>query len=149
MFIKPVLKYIKTTGEHKMYYRLCESYRYENTVRHHTIVQLGTLEELPEESQRRQLVQRLSGLVKQARTGICDMFESTDEAVETVAQKYYSTILKKERIDFIKGRNYHTVDINSVENKDIREIGTEWMCAQALAQLQLEECLTQQEIGRA
>jgi len=60
VFIKPVLKYIKTTGEHKIYYRLCECYRFENTVRHHTIVQLGTLEELPEETQGRMLVQRLA-----------------------------------------------------------------------------------------
>lgn len=144
MFIKPVLKYIKTTGEHKIYYRLCESYRYENTVRHHTIVQLGTLDELPDESQRRVLVQRLSSLVKQSRTGICDIFEIEDKNVELIAQKHFATIVKKERIDFIKGRDYQTVDTNSVENKDIREVGTEWMCAQAIAQLQIAECLAQQ-----
>ena len=106
MFLKPVLKYIKSTGEHKTYYRLCESYRYQNTVRHHTIVQLGTLEELSGEDRRKSLVQRLA------------------------------SILKKERIDFIKGRNYQTIDTNTVENKDIREVGTEWMCAQAVEQLQ-------------
>ena len=144
MFIKPVLKYIKTTGEHKTYYRLCERYRYENTVRHHTVVQLGTLEELPEESQRKSLVQRLASFVKQSRTGICDMFEAYDENVESLAQKYFATILKKERIDIIKGRNYQTVDTNTIENKDIREVGTEWMCAQAIAQLQIAECLAEQ-----
>jgi len=144
MFIKPVLKYIKTTGEHKTYYRLCESYRYENTVRHHTIVQLGTLDELPDEAQRKLLVQRLSSLVKQTRTGICEMFESEDEVVETLAKKHFATILKKERIDFIKGRSYHTVDTSSIENKDIREVGTEWMCAQAISQLQIAEHLAKE-----
>lgn len=144
MFLKPVLKYIKTTGEHKTYYRLCESYRHENTVRHHTIVQLGTLEELPEQAQRNFLVQRLSALIKQNRTGICDMFDSEDAMVETLAQKYYATILKKERIDFSKGRDYETIDTHSIKNKDIREVGTEWMCSQAVSQLQIAECLSGQ-----
>lgn len=144
MFLKPVLKYIKTTGEHKVYYRLCESYRYENTVRHHTIVQLGTLDELPEESQRKNLVQRISALVKQNRTGIYDMFEAEDIQVEALAKKHYATILKKERIDILKGRDYETVDTNSLKNKDIREVGTEWMCWQAIAQLQITEFLAGQ-----
>lgn len=144
MFLKPVLKYIKSTGEHKTYYRLCESYRYENTVRHHTIVQLGTLEELSGEDRRKSLVQRLASLVKQSRTGISDMFEPDDKEVESLAQKHFATILKKERIDFIKGRNYQTIDTNTVENKDIREVGTEWMCAQAVEQLQIGKCLSEQ-----
>ena len=144
MFLKPVLKYIKTTGEHKTYYRLCESYRHENTVRHHTIVQLGTLDELPEQGQRNFLVQRLSALIKQNRTGICDMFDSKDGMVETLAQKYYATILKKERIDVSKGRDYETIDTHSIKNKDIREVGTEWMCAQAASQLQIAEFLSGQ-----
>lgn len=143
MFLKPVLKYLKTTGEHKMYYRLCESYRYENTVRHHTVVQLGTLDELPEEYQRKNLAQRISSLVKQSRTGICDMFEADDEIIEALAQKYFLTILKKERIDFIKGKDYQTIDTNSIKNKDIREIGTEWLCAQAVEQLQIAKFLAE------
>ena len=139
MFLKPVLKYLKTTGEHKIYYRLCESYRHENTVRHHTIVQLGTLEELLYESQRKNLAQRISGLVKQSRTGICDMFEADDEDVEALAQKYFLIILEKERIDFSKGKDYETIDTNSIKNKDIREVGTEWLCAQVVQQLQLAD----------
>lgn len=147
MFLKPVLKYLKTTGEHKIYYRLCESYRHENTVRHYTIVQLGTLEELPHESQRKNLAQRISGLVKQSRTGICDMFEADDEDVEALAQKYFLTILEKERIDFSKGKDYETIDTNSIKNKDIREVGTEWLCAQVAQQLQLAEFFAEKGWG--
>jgi hypothetical protein len=143
MFLKPVLNYLKTTGEHKIYYRLCESYRYENTVRHHTIVQLGTLDELPEEYQRKNLVLRISSLVKQSRTGICDIFEADDEIIEALAQKYFLTILKKERIDLIKGKDYQTIDTNSIKNKDIREVVTEWLCAQATEQLQIAKFLAE------
>ena len=139
VFLKPVLKYLKTTGEYKVYYRLCESYRHENTVRHHTIVQMGSLDELADESQRKNLAQRISALVKQSRTGICDMFEAEDKIVESLAQKYFLTILKKERLDIIKGRDYETIDTHSIKNKNIREVGTEWICAQAIKQLKLTE----------
>ena len=144
MFIKPIIKYIKTTGEYKTYYRLCESYRYEKTVRHHTLAQLGTLDELPDQGKRDLLKERISFLIKNNRTGQSDMFGCEDETVELLAQKYFSLILNKGKIDFIKGRDFHTVDTNTIENKDIREIGTEWLCAQALEQLQLRECLTNQ-----
>ena len=142
MFLKPVIKYIRTTGEHRTYYRLCESYRYQDTVRHHTLVQLGTLEELPDQGKRELLKDRIASLIKQNRTGQSDMFGSEDEAVESLAQKYFSAILKKEKIDFIKGRDYHTVDTNTIENKDIREVGAEWLCAQAVDQLRIPECLS-------
>lgn len=142
MFLKPIIKYIRTTGEHRTYYRLCESYRYQNTVRHHTLVQLGTLEELPDESKRELLKVRIASLIKQNRTGQIDIFGSDDEVVEQLAQKYFSVILKKEKIDFNKGRDYHTIDTNTIENKDIREVGTEWLCAQVVDQLEIRECLT-------
>lgn len=42
------------------------------------------------------------------------MFEADDETIEALAQKYFLAILKKERIDFIKGRAYETIDTNSI-----------------------------------
>jgi hypothetical protein len=41
-------KSIKAIGERKAHYCLCESYRFDNTVRHQTILHLGSLEELPQ-----------------------------------------------------------------------------------------------------
>ena len=57
-------------------------------------------------------------MIKQNRTGQSDMFGSEDEAVELLAQKYFSAILEKQKIDFVKGHDYHTVDTNTIENKD-------------------------------
>ncbi|HLL42661.1 MAG TPA: hypothetical protein VK369_05945 [Segetibacter sp.] len=48
MFLKVIFKSIKATGERKAHYRLCESYGFDNTVRHQTILHLGSLEELPQ-----------------------------------------------------------------------------------------------------
>ena len=81
MFLKPKVKYNKSTGEHKLYYRLCESYRCDGTVRHHTIVQMGTLEELPTEQDRKLLVQRIVCLVKEKRTGIAELVDRIQQAV--------------------------------------------------------------------
>ena len=43
MFIKTIVKTEKKTGKRYNYYRLCESYRIENKVRHRSIVSMGKL----------------------------------------------------------------------------------------------------------
>ncbi len=145
MFIKPVLKRIKSTGEYKKYYRLVESYRFNNTVRHHTIVQLGSLEELADIEQIRLLSLRIESLVKESRTGMKDLFSVDDISVEVLAQKYFTIIKEKDRLDIADGRAYQTVDTDTIENKNIREVGTEWLCAQALEQLQIRSFLESQD----
>lgn len=141
MFIKPVLKRIKSTGEYKKYYRLVESYRINDTVRHHTILQLGTLEDLTNLEQKQVLGKRIEALVKENRTGIKDLFECDDKTVEASAQKYFTLIKEKDRLDLARGKSYQTIDTDSIENKNIREAGTEWMCAQAIEQLRIAEFL--------
>ncbi len=49
-----------------MQYRLCESYRFDNSVRHQTVVHLGILEELPDPEQKKALAKRIDELVKTA-----------------------------------------------------------------------------------
>ena len=63
--MKVIFKKNETTGEQIKSYRLCESYRFDNTVRHQTIVHLGSLEELPDIDQKRALAIRINELVKQ------------------------------------------------------------------------------------
>jgi hypothetical protein len=137
MFLKPIVKNNKSTGGYTMHYRLCESYRYDNGVRHQTILHLGTLEELPDVEQKKALARRLDELVKSSRNASMDLFKPIDEAVETLAQKYFAIIKEKQRIDIGQDKNYERVDTDSVENKNIREVGTEWLCKQALEQLNI------------
>jgi hypothetical protein len=47
---------------------LCESYRFDNTVRLQTILHLGSLDELPETEQKKALAERINELVKQSHT---------------------------------------------------------------------------------
>jgi len=121
---------------------LCENYRYQDNGRLHNLVQLGTLEELHDQRKRELLKDRFACLIKQNWTGQSDTFGTEDEVVEQLAQKYFSSILKKEKVDFIKELDYNTIDTDAIENKDIREVGTKWLCAPAVYQLQVRECLT-------
>jgi transposase len=57
--------------------------------------------------------------------------------IETLAQKYFAEIKEKRRLDIAAGKDYHLIDTDSVENKNIREAGADWLCMQALAQLEL------------
>jgi len=134
VFLKAVYKNIKSTGEQIKHYRLVESYRFDNTVRHQTILHVGTLSELPDVEQKRALSIRINELVKESHTGIQSLFVP-EETVELLAQKFFLQIKEKERLDIAAGKDYHHIDTDSLKNKNIREAGTEWLCKQALEQL--------------
>ena len=154
MFLKVIFKTVKATGERKAHYRLCESYRFDNTVRHQTILHLGSLEELPKTDQKKALAERISELVKQSHTGKQSLFVTPEERIETLAQKFFLEIKEKQRLDIAAGKDFHLVDTDTVENKNIREAGADWLCMQALTQLELDTFLktkgwTQEQIQLA
>jgi Transposase DDE domain len=142
MFLKVIFKTIKTTGERRKHYRLCESYRSDNTVRHQTILHLGSLDQIPEIDQKKALATRIDELVKQSHTGKQNLFQPPDQLIEALAQKYFAAIKEKQRLDISAGKDYHRVDTDTVKNKNIREIGSEWLCMQALEQLDISSFLT-------
>jgi hypothetical protein len=142
MFLKVIFKTIKTTGERKKHYRLCESYRLDNTVRHQTILHLGSLDQIPEIDQKKALAIRIDELVKQSHTGKQNLFQPPDQLIEALAQKFFTAIKEKQRLDITAGKDYHRVDTNTVKNKNIKEVGSEWLCMQALEQLDISSFLT-------
>lgn len=144
MFVKVIFKTIKATGERKKHYRLCESYRFDNTVRHQTILHLGSLDELPQIDQKKALATRINELVKQNHTGKQSLFQPPDQRIEILAQKFFAAIQEKQRLDVAAGKDYQRVDTDTVKNKNIKEIGSEWLCLQALGQLDITTFLTLQ-----
>ena len=145
MFIKRFSRTIKSTGEQKIFYRLVESYRFDNCVRHQSILHLGTLDELPDVEQKRNLAIRINALVRQSHTGEQDLFKPSDKVVEVLAQKCFQQIKDKERLDIAAGKDYHRVDTDSIKNKNVREAGAEWLCMQALEQLHISSFLETKE----
>ncbi len=144
MFVKSIVKINKVSGERKEHFRLCESYRSDNTTKHHTIIHLGLLPELPEPQQRQALGRRIEQLINNERLGK-ELFTPVDDIIEQLAQKFYLAIKEKQRLDIADGKDYHIVDVNSVENKQIRVAGTEWLCLQAIRQLGIDGFLKDKE----
>lgn len=138
MFIKPLTKYNKTTKERYSLYQLCESYRLNGRVRHRVIVGLGKLDDLTID-QRIDLGKRIEEMLQ----GITSLpFEPVDQKVEKLAIHYYNKIIEKRRYDVKKrGNDWQIVDIDTVKNKEVREIGAEWLCKQAFDQLKISEFL--------
>ncbi len=140
MFVKPLSKYNKTTKERYSLYQLCESFRLDGRVRHRVIIGLGKLEGLSIE-QKLQLGKRIEEMV-QGKMRL--PLEQPDEQVERMALHFYKQIVEKRRYDVKKnGADWQIVDIDTVKNKDGREIGAEWLCKQAFDQLDISRFLRQ------
>src|SRR6056297_1107262 len=134
MFVKPLVKYNKSTKQRYNIYQLCESFRLDGRIRHRVIVGLGKLDDLPSEGQKKLLGKRIEELLTGQNKSL-PLFE-TDQAVEKLAHYYLAEIKKKGRYDFGKvDSDWQTVDLSTLKNKDGREIGAEWLCKQAFNQL--------------
>jgi len=134
MFVKPLVKYNKSTKQRYNIYQLCESFRLDGRIRHRVIVGLGKLDDLPSEAQKKLLGKRIEELLTGQNKRL-PLFE-TDEAIEKLAHYYLAEIKKKGRYDFGKaGTDWQAVDLSTLRNKDGREIGAEWLCKQAFDQL--------------
>jgi transposase len=142
MFIKPYFKKNKTTGDRYTVYKLCESYRLNGGIHHRIIIGFGRLEELETVEQKKLLATRIEDMLTNG--GNILSTSVADEMVEQLARQFCAEILKKRRYDVKPGnREFETVDMATLRNKDGREIGAEWLCQQAFNQLGISNFLRQ------
>ena len=126
-----------------IHYRLVESYRLDEYVKHETILHLGTLSELPELEQKKALAHRVNELVAMSITGRTSLFSNPEDTVEQLAQFFFKQIKLTRGLGQSQGKDYHVIDTQTIKNKDVKEAGSEWLCYQALEQLKVSEILTQ------
>ena len=126
-----------------MHYRLVESYRIDEYIKHETILHLGTLSELPELEQKKALALRVNELVRQSVTGRTSLFANPEDLIEQLAQNFFEQIKLKRGLGQSQHKDYHVIDTQTIKNKDVKEAGSEWLCYQALEQLKVSELLTQ------
>ncbi len=128
------------TQKSDSYWRLVESYRNEfGRVCHRTLLNVGYVDHSAETLN---AVQRMLNNRMERKTS---MFEDTDQEAVAIADDYWNRMVKAKRIDasdqaFAKSKR--AVDIDSIKHKDVHEIGSEWMCYQALEELQLKDKLS-------
>lgn len=138
MFIKAFFKYNKTTHQRYTIYSLCESYRINGSIRHRSIIGLGKLEELETETdEEKKLLGSVVGSMLQNRGLIPSLFPVSEE-IEKLALYFYRKIKSRKRYD---AEDWETVKMSTLENKDAREIGAEWLCSQAFDQLGIGDFL--------
>ena len=158
MFIKTIVKTDKKSGKRYEYLRLCESYRIGSKTRHRSIISLGKLPQLDSREKKKALADRIEELLR----GNNSLFvRKIDEDIEQLAQGFYKKIKEKQQQENsttqkgvpshlvgskIKAAvvenpqavpDFETIDINTFESEDVREIGCEWLCFQAIQQLGL------------
>ena len=115
MFLKVVFKKGSSAGEYTSHYRMVQSYRLGDTVRHETLLHLGNLSSLPSLEQKKLLGIRINELAKQARTGIKSLFVP-EEAVESLAQSFYAQLQEKQKVE-TSDTKIQRIDIDSVRSQ--------------------------------
>jgi hypothetical protein len=135
------------TGVYCGYYRLVESYRnHYDRVCHRTILNAGYLDGLT--TDQLNLIQKiLTAKVANHDQPLFELPYTDDLAVMRHVEEFYQRMVAEKRIDvFVEkkdkkasrnGKDMHLIDLNSIRNKDVREIGAEWLSFQAMRQLQI------------
>ncbi len=149
MYIRKVTKKNKKSDKEYIYYRLVHGYKIGNKVRQQTLLNLGKLENI-QQSDHKLLADRIEMLL----TGERSLFVDTNSEIESLAEKYVSEIQKKKifpsqepkkSISKPVKKDYETIDLNSFDSKESRNIGGEWLCRQAFDELGIDTLF--REIG--
>jgi hypothetical protein len=154
MFIKKIDKNNAKTGQSYFTYRLCESYRIDDKVRHRNILNVGKLENIRKED-----FKLLCDRIEQKIRGINLLFSSLPDQIEKEAEVIYRRILNEKLLDcninsvpgvreevseIPEETDIQKVDVNSILNEDSRSFGGEWISKQILDHCGLSGFLSQE-----
>ncbi len=142
MFIKKVTN--KKGSKTYLTYRLVKSKRIDGKSRHINILELGSLKIIPVEKHK-----ALAKLIESYIKGDALLFEHPDNELESMAYYFYKQLIKRTLEKAMTQKtssltDLQTVDLNSLEVADSKEIGGEWLCKQAIESLGLPEFLAEQ-----
>ena len=142
------------TGIYSGYYRLVESYRNDdNRILHHTVLNAGYLDEL--NTDQLNLIQKvLTTKVNNPDQPLFEFPYTHDAMVIRYVDEFYTRMVAEKRIDVLVekrekkpsggDKDIQSIDINSIRNKDVREVGAEWLTYQAMEQLKIAQFLEHQ-----
>jgi hypothetical protein len=151
MYFRFSLRHNPAKGKSDAYYRLVESYRNAtDRVCHRTLLNVGFLDDLVNIDQLNQIRRILCNRREEA-LGNVHLFEiETDNSkiVNDLADSFWNRLVSENRIDVGQkpqkeptARQRNMVFEESIRHPDVREIGSEWLCYQALEQLHLADYL--------
>ena len=122
------------------YYRLVESYRNEDDrVCHKTLLNIGFWPDATSEQK-----DKVVTLLNERYKNELSLFEQTDEQVLEWVNRFWNEMIAKKTIDRTAMEQKHRlVKVNTIQHKEAREIGTEWICFNTWHQLKLTDLLEQ------
>lgn len=134
--------------------RLCESYRIGSKIRHKSIITLGLAPALDTREKKKELADRIEELL----TGSKKMFPMLlAKNIEDLAQKFYKKIKEKKTVKIketiaekqndtkeTQKKDFEKIDMNSISTEEVKEVGSEWLCYQAIEKLGLNRFLQEQ-----
>jgi hypothetical protein len=139
MYFKATYRHNTKTNKSDWYYRLVESYRNAlDEVRQRTVLSIGFLSEFTGDE------------IDLIEKGICDKLTNQQSLFENATVKafvevLYQRIIKEKKVDMGTSdstKDIHTVDLNTLKNKDVREVGAEWLSLQAVRELGIDRYLS-------
>jgi hypothetical protein len=141
VYLKTIVKTSKKYGTRVVHYRMVESYRQLDTVKHQTLYYLGALAELPRVEDKITMGKRIDEIVTERVMGTQNLFACANVLIEQMAQKFAQEIIEKNNIDISGKKKYELIETDAIKNKDIREVGGEWLCYQTIDKLKIKEVL--------
>jgi hypothetical protein len=143
MFFKTASRINPQTGKLSIYYRLVENSRNAlGGVSQHNIMSVGYMDDVSTEE--------LHCIAHELNDRIAGQGSLHDHSskVQGYIDHLYTRLVNEKRIDRVaEVRNkmaqcdWQRVDLNSVANRDVRELGAEWLCLQTLYRLQIDSYL--------
>lgn len=127
------------TKEYEGYYRIVESYRNSTgRVCHRTILNIGFLEDPLEAEQLNKIARSLTDMYE----GKTSLFDLDDPLVKKWTTKWWNKIVADGKLDLtLYSKSSRMVYADTIEHKDVKEIGSEWMCYNIWQRLKVDEVL--------
>jgi len=142
MYFRATYRHNSKTGKSDWYYRLVESYRNVlDEVRQRTVLTVGFMSEFSGDQ-----IDMIETGIKNRILGQQSLFE--DDQVTAFVEQLYSRMIKEKKIDLglaNSDKDIDTVDLNTLKNKDVREVGAEWLSLQAIRQLGIDRYLASKD----
>ena len=148
------LRYNPKTQRDDWYYRIKESFRdLTGRVRSRIMLNVGFIEEAHSPEDIRDIGKCLNYLHE--HQGERDLFgcpfADYNEFVRSKAEEFWTAMVKNGSIDAVKSAKEESrkkaerlVDVNTVKHTDARDVGAEWICLQAIRELEIDRFLERQ-----
>jgi len=146
MFFKTTSRIDPQTREMSIYYRLVENYRnILGDTRQRTVLTVGRMEGI----KAKDLWAIADGLNALYR-GEQRLF-SENSVVEGYIKSLWERLVSEKKLDVVRdihrkesGKDWQKIDMGSINNKDVRELGAEWISLQTLRRLEIDSFLQRQ-----